>query len=253
MGTENKCCVCAYPEVRGVNRAILDRAPYRTIAERFPPLSAASIWRHGARCLEFDPTKTANRRRLSEVIDVYNEMVEQFRLAKSLRQACEEYLSDPVDPSKMNLCPRAEEIQVVYEVGTVADGVGGRERKRIKKTATLAELLRHVKEERPDLALQSFDLSKKTDIRRYALDCIHAVDAILDKFARFEGMYTKDRENTANIEKGLRALTLFMEKNPEATEEQIREAISIVSQGVSVSESELIERAGILLEIEEVQ
>ena len=250
----SKCSVCPYPNVGQVNRAIINGMNYRMIAKRFPPLSRASIWRHGRNCLKFDSHRAVREKRIGQVVDVYNEMVEQFQFAKGLRLACQEYLSDPNDPLKINFSPRVDEIEVIYfEADSSTNGRGRGAVKPIKKSATLDQLLAQVQDVMPDVRLQSLRPRIKIDMRRYALEAIHTVNLVLDKFARLEGLYTKDRENETAIERAVMGLQLFIEKNPEATEEEIREAISIVARGVSISESVLTERLGITFEIEEVQ
>jgi hypothetical protein len=220
------------------------------MAERFPPLSKSAIWRHGKYCLKHSFQETKKAGQIKRVIEVYDEMTEQFQFAKEIRLAAEEYLSDPRDPSKISLAARADEVDVIYfEIERRDDG----EIKKVRKVATAQELLLRLKEVNPDLMIDAFRAPRKIDIRKYALDVIATVDVVLDKFARIEGVYTKERDNSQTIENALKGLTLYREKNPDATEEELREAIAIFARGVSIAESVLIEKLGVVFTSETVQ
>jgi len=245
------CSICSHPEIRAINVRLRKGTGYLKIEKEFPGASKSALSRHAIFCLSMAAEREVKA--INAQVDVYDETIEQLKFAKSLREAAHEFLSHPRDPLAMTLAPRADEVEVVfYDIEIVTDVNGERYVKRTKQMATLEDLLTRAQAQNPGIKIASHQF-KRTDVRRYALDAIATVDVVLDKLAKIEGLYTKERDNANTVERALNAYRLYEEKNPDATIEQKREAISLFARGVSVSESILADRAGVSLEIPTVQ
>jgi hypothetical protein len=68
---------------------------------------------------------------------------------------------------------------------------------------------------------------KHVDIRSFALDAIRAVDLVLDKVAKVEGLYQQDRENREKLARTIKAITDYLEKHPDIDREKVIEAFAV--------------------------
>ncbi len=177
--------------------------------------------------------QVAKEFRTAIAVDVREEFEEQLRYAKKLRTMSEEYLSDPDDPLRLNIMPRADEIEVIYY--DHCDLIAGDDRRPKKKKADLQQLLAmlagpsdiedawakdQAREKVIDIAdpaelfeatwkaakdyfvreRQSIDRSaekvtiKHVDMRKFALDVINTTDTCIDKFAKLGGDYARDKQ-----------------------------------------------------------
>jgi hypothetical protein len=165
-----KCSICTHKQVGQINKAIAEGVSFRRISSQFG-MSDQSAKRHTENCLKL-------------------ELQAAIAFARQLRIAAREYLSDPNDPLKMAILPRAEEIDVVYF--DYNDMTGGENPMPKKKTAKLAVLIQKVED------VRNFEADKFTikhyDLRKFALDAISTTDACIDKFAKLAGLYVdKDK------------------------------------------------------------
>lgn len=190
--TGTKCTTCEHPDVLEINSQILNGVPFRTIAARFG-LVLSSISRHTINHLKKTVAMLVEQNKIEQAINVYDECREQLGFAKQLRAAAYEYLMDTQDPLKLVLLPRADEIDVVYYDFQDKNETGYPK----KKTAKLHALLARTKET-GYFSVEKINI-KHVDMRKYALDAIAAVDAVLDKFARLQGDYTKERANPNDV------------------------------------------------------
>lgn len=182
-------------------------------------------------------TRAAEKLTNELTVNVRREFHDQLKFAKKLRMAAEEYLSDPDDPLKLVIMPRADEIEVVYYDN--CDMTGGDNPQPKKKKGNLQSLLamlagpgeiqdewaRDTAQKKltdigdPDEMFnatweaarnyfvgerQSIDRDadkvtiKHIDLRKFALDAINTTDTCIDKFAKLGGDYTKDKNNPAD-------------------------------------------------------
>jgi hypothetical protein len=243
----NRCVTCARDDVKEVNKQIARGATYKDIQDKYG-IVKSSLHRHITRCLKLEPITLVKQHQQEQAVDVYKEFQEQLEFAKSLRLASQEQLSDPDDPLRMSLIPRAEEIEVIYH--DHQDLLNGRPKKKKAMLSVLLELLAGEGDQR-FLEADKFTI-KKPDIRKFALDAITTADLCIDKFAKMGGLYARERDNPQTIEKALESFTLWAEKNPKATPEQTHEAITTFARGLNVSKHELMLKAGIQ-ELETVQ
>lgn len=183
-----RCTVCDHKQTRDINKALCNNSSYRRIASQ-KGLSEAAVRRHIEKCLSLDLAVIKQGSRTRQAIDVHAEFEEQLAFAKRLRSAAEEYLAGAVDPLRLVLIPRADEIDITYfDFGDTTPKGDPK-----KKTASLHALLAKVE---GGLNLEADKVNiKHVDMRKFALDAISTTDTCIDKFAKLSGAYQKDRPN----------------------------------------------------------
>ena len=144
------CSICTHPERHAIDKALVAGEAFRNIAQRFGT-STGALHRHKAEHL---PRLLARARRDEDrhaealvaqqgdqeardeaaAVDVMAELRHCLARVRKVYDACDEWLTDPADPSRYTLAPRAEEVQVVY----TESGADGTPRRR---KAPLSELL----------------------------------------------------------------------------------------------------------------
>lgn len=237
----NSCTVCQNPAVVTINKHIAAGRQLRWIEARYF-VSQSAVGRHKKNCLKLDTAAVMASIRLEQKVDVYLELQGQLELLKRMRDAAEEYLTDPNDPLRFCFNPRADEITVMYYRFDMDPETG--EVKRTKHRNTLAEMQGMIEEKNPGVKLNGFSV-KKTDMRRYILDLVRHIDQTLTQFAKLEGLYTKERDNAETITKGMEAFNFWKGKNPQASDTEIKDAMEAISKGVNVRLEDLEQRLGI--------
>lgn len=205
-----KCTICSHKQTSKINKAISDGASLRRIAAQYS-LSPNSILRHTENCLKLSLSAFVEKKLEKQGIDVYKEFEANLEFARKLRAAAEEYLADPLDPLRLAIIPRADEIDVVYyeswaAVSPAAEGESDgtevakptRLPKPTKKTAKLSMLLESVEEMR-NIEVDKVSI-RHMDLRKFALDAIEVADTCVDRFAKLRGEYQQDKPNAENIE-----------------------------------------------------
>jgi len=124
-------------------------------------------------------TKHITAKAEKRIIKARDEFEENLDFARKLRKACVKWLVDPDDPEAFTIDPRANEIDVIY-----MDGV-------VQRRSTLAELLAKV----DGIAHHASPFIKTVDLREYAIKALDKCDMAIDKFAKMDGEYMKDKEN----------------------------------------------------------
>lgn len=184
--TGRRCAICSHKEVKKINSAINQGASFRRISLDYG-MSDVSVNRHAKNHLKLEIQTLIKEKKIENATDHFQEITEQLEFAKELRIAAREYLSDP-ESGKIVLIPRSDEISVVYEDYLDLTPKGNPKR----KTDLLDTLLERVKDGNIEPRRM---LAKHVDIRVFALSAIQAVDTVLDKFARIQGLYQKEKEN----------------------------------------------------------
>jgi hypothetical protein len=245
------CSICTHPNAREISIQIAKSTPFRHLVKQFG-VSLGSLSRHSSKCLKLTPEMIVQQRRVEQSVDAYKEFESQLNFAKKLRDSAMEFLSDPDDPLRMSIAPRADEIDVIYYEYPI--GENGEKGKATRKKAKLSELIESIQDANKSLSARQF-IVKQPDIRKFALDAIAVTDTCIDKFAKIGGLYMKDRDNAESIQKALEAFNLWSDKNPGAAPEQIRDAIATFARGLNVSKHELMLKAGVaeIQDIESVQ
>jgi hypothetical protein len=227
------CSICKLKNVGEINSQIAQGVPFRNIAQQIKP-THYSVYRHAINCLTMDVQQFMREGRLPSVINVREEFAEQLAFAKKLRVAAQDYLSDPADPLKVILLPRADEIEVVYyDNNDVTEGENPKPKKKRTDLQTLLYMLQGpddladdwakeaaaekiLDEGDPDKVFrktweaakkyflrerQSIDREadkvtiKHVDLRSFAIKSLEAADMALNRFAMMEGAYTDNRPN----------------------------------------------------------
>ena len=235
---KGSCSVCQHPSVRSINRAILQGwAHARIEAEWF--VGRMSITRHKARCLKLMNSAALVKQKVRMQVDVYDEFREQLEVMKGLRDAAMEYLQDPLDGRRISLGPRAEEIDVIFSRYGHDAGTG--EVKKVRDRETLQELLERLEEQHPGIKIEGFQ-ARRIDFRRYAIDLVNQTDKCIAQFAKLEGLYTKERDNSTSIGQGIKAFNFWRERNPQASGAEICDAMEYIARGINISAQELAKK-----------
>lgn len=162
------CSVCSHPDRAAIDKALVSGTSIRDIAGQFT-LSRSAVSRHKTKCLAAQiaraeqvvrsrapkPVPVEVERQAVEIVeqkddDALDVMVELRRLFVRMNKmidACDDWLTDPDDPTRYNLGPRAHEVMVTYE-----EEIGTEDRPRTKRRkAPLSQLLEEARGKR-DLA-----------------------------------------------------------------------------------------------------
>lgn len=109
--------MCLHPQRQAIDRLIVGQEPYRNIAKRYQ-LSLSALWRHGAEHLLRMITDGWQRERHENGQELADELRGCMDTIMKLMRACDEWLTDPDDPTRYDLSPRAHEVMVQYEAPT---------------------------------------------------------------------------------------------------------------------------------------
>lgn len=146
------CTICTHERRGEIDRALVGGTPYRDVSGRFGT-SKSALERHKAEHL---PALLAQVKRDEEsravalvgqveqqaadetahALDVMTELRRCFDRVNLLFDACDRWLRDPDDPSRYDVGPRANDVQVIY-TELVGDNVVA---KKAKLSALLARL-----------------------------------------------------------------------------------------------------------------
>lgn len=220
-----KCSICQHSQVEEINVLIRDCKSFRYISLQIQGNDKLkdSLCRHAANCLKLEIQALIKENKINQAINHYQEIADQLVFAKDLRQAAREYLSDPAT-DRLTLIPRAGEISVVYEDLKDTSPQGTPK----KKTDNLDTLLERAKD---GGIVPIRTIAKHIDIRQFALNAINTVDTVLDKIAKVEGLYQKDKDNEKTIE-NYRNITeqlirKFVERDGLTRDEAIAEILKV--------------------------
>jgi hypothetical protein len=130
------CSVCQHVQRQEIDRLLASGASYRRITEAYF-LSATSLMRHKADHLLPEIVTAWQRERADNGRELADELRGWMDALTKLLRACDEWLTDPHDPSRYDLSPRAHEVWCHYEA---ANGEGRPVRKKERLSALLARL-----------------------------------------------------------------------------------------------------------------
>ncbi len=191
MAAKGQCIICRHENAVAIDRDLYNGVSFRKIVAAHCPDVASgpvAIMRH-AEHLEVDIKVALEQKKMQRVVDVYEEFAEILDFAINLRDACRELLSDPDDPLRMSLVPRAEEVTVIYLDHTDLNDKGNPTR----KNAQLNILLQHINRSL-DYEPAGYKIAH-VDLRKYALETISTCEMVIDKFARIQGSYKAPTNN----------------------------------------------------------
>jgi len=148
------CSVCQSEHRAAIDEALIAGEPIRRIAAH-SGASETALRRHRDRHI---PATLARAKQVEErarttalqaqadrqdaaadaqALDAMGELRQLFATVHKLRSACDDWLTDPADPTRYTLEPRADDVQVVY---WEADPDGRRRRRKAPASVLLARL-----------------------------------------------------------------------------------------------------------------
>jgi len=149
---------------------LIDGVPYRQIAKQFG-ITTSSLVRHKKHMAKDLVPAT----KVEEVAKADRLMSEVERLARHVNKmlaACDEYLTDPENPAKYDIGPRADDIEVVY-----LENIEG---KRVRKKRLLSELLEKVEGQGVPLHVR-YKIADPRDLILKTIDRLHNLAELLAK------------------------------------------------------------------------
>lgn len=173
------CTVCAHPDSESIDRELVaGESSFRNIAERFS-VSVAALHRHKADHVPQSLRRAQELRDEAGDIDVMVELERCFERVNLLFDACDRWLRDPADPSRYDIGPRAEEIQVIY----VEPQEGGLP---VRRKSSLAELLERIEGAKPGRTVMMVE-AKHADPRDLVLKTAGRLQPQIELLAKLLG------------------------------------------------------------------
>jgi transposase len=108
---------------------------------------------------------------------------------QKLYDACDEYLTDPENPERYDLGPKAWEIDIVYQASNKKTG------KLYKKSASLQELLNRLETKTEALEIRF----KHSDPRKLIIDTASVLSKQLELIGRIQGQLQEGGDTTVNV------------------------------------------------------
>lgn len=220
--TGRKCSICTNAEVKKINSLINERKSFRDISRQISgdEKMKDALWRHTENCLKLEISALIKEKKIENAIDHYAEIGEQLKFAKKLRLAAEEYLSDPENPDKLILLPRADEIEIVY-FDHNDKVMGESKRKRAKLDAILEEIFIKGAKQADKWSI------KHVDLRSFALDSVKTTGSVLDMIFKLEGLYQKDRENSDELSQLKKQIEKRAEQKGVSYDEEVKNYLKL--------------------------
>lgn len=177
------CTVCSHPERHTIDKVLVGvEMPYRDIAKRYG-LSTAALVRHKADHLLAEIVAAWQAERQENGLELAGEVRGWMLTIGKLLRACDEWLTDPDDPTRYDLNPRAHELRVHYEISeTTPKGQLITHRRK----AALSDLLRRVEEGTDGLGVTLVE-PKIADPRKLLLDTTKTLEGHLRLVAEIAG------------------------------------------------------------------
>ena len=108
------CTICHHPDHQAIDKALVTKQPYRRIAATWG-VTTGSLQRHAAEHLLATIVDAWQAERHRSGLELADELRAWMDTLTKLLRACDDWLTDPDDPTRYDLAPRAHEIMVVYE------------------------------------------------------------------------------------------------------------------------------------------
>lgn len=194
-----RCSVCRKPDLQEINIAITRGDPERTIAARYG-LSKPAVHRHkGCIAAAADEARKVNA--AVTLATASDELARHRHRARKLEAAIDEWLTDPDNPERFNLSPRANEIPVVY----ISQGENGKPQ---RKKAKLSELLEMV-ESTLGITVSYADTSGVADARRLFVDLMRTTNAQVELLGRLSGEFISEKKHPEDAAREASRIDLF--------------------------------------------
>lgn len=180
-----KCSVCSHPERDKLDQALMVGETLRDIARRWS-VSKDALARHKADHLPAVLVKAQEAQEAARADDLLSQVKAIMARVQKLFDACDAWLTDPVDLARYDIGPRAEDIMVIY----IEEGPDG---KQEKHKARLSSLLARVGDGRRDFEVIEV---KHADPRELVLKTANTLRAALEMMLKV----TEAKELEARLE-----------------------------------------------------
>ena len=178
----------SHPKRNAIIKDLINQVPYETIVDNYG-LSHGSVQRYASKQLRMHAAK-ALKKNLYDGAQLLSRIEDTIVYVQKMYEACDEWLTDPNDPSSYTLDSRAEEIKVIYDE-YYTDDKGDERYKR--RTEDLQKLLDKVLSEDDKLIMVE---TKKADPRKLVLDTANTMSKQLELLAKIAGLV---KEQSVNI------------------------------------------------------
>lgn len=234
----SRCSVCLNIAVKEINAAVRKGRSLRDTAGQYG-VSKSSVARHTENCLKIDLRAVLEEKRINQTVEHYQELIKQLEFAKAIQKAVREQLVDSVS-GKVTFVSRANEIEVIYpDFGDLNDQ-GIPKQKKTKLSDVILSIAKHI---------QGFEYAtyqiKSIDLFDAALKTIDAIDKILDKFAKVDGHYQKERENDEKLNRVAKAFLTWLEDHQEVPESKRPLWLQRFAENSGVDFKKLANRVGV--------
>jgi hypothetical protein len=128
------CTICAHPDHQAIDKALVTRQPYRRIATQFLVTDSA-LRRHAAEHLLATIVDAWQAERHRNGLELADELRAWMDTLTKLLRACDEWLTDPDDPTRYTLAPHTTEIVIHTEEDR------GPDRRPLRRKMKLAEAI----------------------------------------------------------------------------------------------------------------
>lgn len=184
------CTICGHPRRLEIDQALVANESFRNIAERFA-VSVGALTRHKDAHVPAALVQAKAAQDEADAIDVMDELRRCFARVNLLFDACDRWLRDADDPSRYDIGPRAEELDVTYE-DVLINGQGNPYTVRRKKK--LSDLLPTIESETRTITLVE---TKYADPRDLVLKTANRLQGQMELLSKLLG--DLDEGNTVNI------------------------------------------------------
>lgn len=173
------CTICQHPERRAIDRAIVERVSYRTIAKRFACSPTAAL-RHAGEHLLPEIAEGWQAERERNNADLVDRLRSWMAVTTKLLAACDEWLLDPDDPERYTLEPRSSEIVIHME-----EHMGPRQRP-IRRKMKLSEAIARV-EGKPGMGDLVMAEHRTADPRKLVVSITKTLESNLRLMGELQG------------------------------------------------------------------
>lgn len=182
------CGACVHLDREALEMSLMQGETVPTVAARYG-LSAFTIRNHRDKHLLPDLAAVEGAAEKVRAGNILVELRRHCERVALLSDACDEYLRDPVDPSRYDVGARAEEVTVIY----VEEGADGQP---VRKKATLAELLAKVDAGGMDVRRVEI---KHADPRDLLLKCYDRQESHQRLIGQLVGLLKSGGDTTINL------------------------------------------------------
>lgn len=175
--------IAQHPDRKKIDKEIIRQTPYAEICRKFPGVTQAMLRKYVSGRLAAELVEKQLEQRDVSAEWYLKEITYLSERCHKLLDACDEYLTDPVNPGKYNLMPRADEIEVAYTEVIGTDDRGNDIEKKDRRS--LQELIDWVTGYKD---LTPYKVSWKTaDPRNLILEATRTINILLETMARITG------------------------------------------------------------------